>query len=121
MPLVNLTLSTLGALANGTAEAIADAALNAAVLDAEDRGVGPAGDGKERQVVLTITILPRKDGNVEIGFHAATKTPRYRTADTIAEVRMREGKPVCQFRDDAAHDPAQKSFRDYEDPSEVKE
>ena len=121
MPQVTLSLSTLGLLNNGSAEAVVNAALSAAVLDTEDRGAGPRGDRKERQVNITVTFIGRADGNVEIGLQAGVKMPKYRVADTVADVRMRDGKPFLLFRDDAAHDPRQGTVGDYlpRDPSEV--
>ncbi len=117
MPQLNLSLSTLGQLNNGTAEFVANAALAAAIADTADRG----DDDKDRKVNLTVIFHKRKDGQIEIGFEAGVKMPAYKTADTVAEVRTSDrGKPVLIFRDDAAHDPKQRSFRDFPaDPSEV--
>lgn len=84
MPRETLTAANLGELAGGESRAVIDAALRAAVQDTEDRGE----DGKPRKVNITLTMLKKKSGVVEVGVECKTTIPTYRTSETLARVKI---------------------------------
>jgi hypothetical protein len=82
MPLVNLTLETLGDLNSGMAGAVIDAALKEAVRDTDDRG----GDKKPRKVQITVTMLKIGDESVAVDVDAKCVLPAYHTESTVAKL-----------------------------------
>ena len=116
MPQFKVNLANLGRLTGGTADATVNCALQAAATDVDDRG----SDGKERKVNITVFMLKRLDGQIEVRVGAEPKVPCYMTASTVCKsVAGKGGKVELLFRDDAPHDPDQKTFNDYHDQSEI--
>ena len=101
-----LTIETLGKLSDGTAGAVINAALRAAVRDADDRG----GDGKPRKVVIEV-ILEKVgvDGNrIDATVRAKTMLPPYQTDPTVGVFKMDErGNPEMAFSPYDANRPDQ--------------
>ena len=105
-----LSLETLGALDHGAAEIIIDAALDEVCRDLADRG----DDGKERSVVITVSMKRRKNGDAEVACAAIAKVPKRRTSDTTALIRQRgQNAPAALvFQSEAPREPNQRLIQD---------
>lgn len=88
-----LTIDTLGELSAGSAGAIINAALNAAVRDTEDRGE----DKKARKVVIEIEFKKASADSVSMNVKAKTTLPPYATEPTIGEIALAGNKPQVRF------------------------
>lgn len=113
-----LTVDNLGDLDNGSARLAIDDAIARAAKDIDDRGQ----DGKEREVNIKIRMVRTDAGQGQVVMHVecGTKTPVYRTAGTIANVKVKrdektnESQPCLQFQTLDPKDPDQRTFDDYE-------
>ncbi len=84
-----LNLTTIRDLSNGQAEAVINAALQAALRDVEDRGE----DRKPRKVVVEIELKKFNDDVVTATVKAKTTLPPYVTQPTFGELSV-DGKSV---------------------------
>lgn len=101
-----LTCDSLGDLGNGTARAIVDAAIKAAVRDLDERGEE---DGKERAVSITIR-LQKKDDLTVATVDAAAKLPPFRSFNTAARVKLGAAGAHLLFQEHDAENPDQGTF-----------
>lgn len=109
MPQLPITCETLGALDNGLAGQIIDAALREASFDIDDRGQ----DGKPRKVEIHIVMKMLKNGQVVTTVEATPKVPRRKTAETIGQVkRVGPGRTNIVFSQFAPEDPHQRTIDD---------
>jgi hypothetical protein len=84
-----LNLTTIRDLSNGQAEAVINAALQAALRDVEDRG----GDKKSRKVTVEIELKKLGDDVVSATVKAKTSLPPYVTEPTFGALHV-DGKAV---------------------------
>lgn len=84
---LDLKCENLDQLDDGAAKLIIDAALQMAFNDIEDRGK----DKKKRTVTIEIEFEMRDNGQIETSLTARAKVPVWKTAATVANVRM-DGK-----------------------------
>ena len=100
MPRVALSLETIGALDDGVAGAIINAEINTAVADLEDRG----DDGKERKVVIELSMLRDEHGKYHMTVKAQAKMPPRQVAPTNALMGQDAASKVAKlvFQDDNA-------------------
>lgn len=98
-----LSLDSIGELANGAAREIIDAALRTVASDLEDRG----DDKKKRSVTITLEFCQLTNGDVDTTVQAIPKVPAYKTPSTFAKMRRKDNLAVLEFQDDhqnADHD-----------------
>ncbi len=99
-----LTLSTIGELAGGQAQATVDAALRAALRDTEDRG----GDKKPRKVTIEIELRKVGDETISATVKAKTSVPPYVTDPTFGEIQTGDrGQPEMAFSPSSPSNPNQ--------------
>lgn len=107
MAQVTLSLSSLGELHDGAAEAIIDKAIAAAVADLDDRG----DDEKPRIVEIKLTLTKLESGHVATEIEAGAKVPKYRTAPTLAKLAAsRGGELRLLFQTHDPDDPDQRTL-----------
>lgn len=100
----SLTLSTIGDLAGGQAEATINAAIRAALRDTEDRGA----DKKARKVTIELEFKKVGPDNVTLAVRARPTIPPYQTDPTVGELLLNDrGQPEMQFSPDAPGNPDQ--------------
>lgn len=109
MAQASLTLETLGEVGDGSAGAIINAALNAAVADLEDRG----DDKQKRKVTITVT-LAKVGEHMTVNVDAAPKVPAYKSRTTVGTTRTRNGRPVILFQEYAPNEPHQRTMDEAE-------
>lgn len=109
----DLTVETIGELDDGAAGLMVNAAIRAALRDLEDRGK----DGQKRCVEIKLTFELRPNGQVETCVEAGPKIPRYRTAETVTDLRMDgKGEYKLIFQQHAPDDPRQRTLDEATEP-----
>jgi hypothetical protein len=92
---------SLAQLSDGYAGRVIDEALQEAHKDLYQRG----SDGKPRKVVITITLQPEANNQVDIDVQAKTAFPPMRPPSTKAKLDMNAGGLI--FNPDCADNPDQ--------------
>jgi hypothetical protein len=110
---VELNLSTLGQLQNGTAAVIIDAAINAALNDLDNRGH----DERPRKVIITTQMAKLDNGTAAIGVKAKTRVPEYVTASTLANMSQNGRQTVAEFEMTSPRNPNQRPLPHTVDPT----
>lgn len=118
MAYTELSLKTLGALNDGTAEAIINHEIALAIRDVDDRG---SEDEKPRKVAIEIAMTPRKDGCVEVEVAALAKLPPRRCAPTVARPSHKEDRTSLWFQEFNAENPDQATFPEMDKSKKSKE
>lgn len=117
MPLVSLTLDTLGELNDGLARGIINSAINRMIEDLEDRGQ----DEDPRTVIIEITGRT-KEKITMLEVKASCKLPKYHAGVTVAEIKMStdggRAHPVMKFRGDSPENPSQMTIDDINSEAE---
>jgi hypothetical protein len=110
MALVNLNCGNIGALNDGAAEHVVNAAIREAVADLDDRGM----DGKPRQVIVIIEMRQLDEGKGLTVAHveAAAKVPRRRTGGHAGKLVVNGQQAQFSFREHAPEDPQQQTIQD---------
>ena len=98
-----ISCDTLGGLSDGQARAIIDAAIGTVVADIDARG----DDEKPRQVVITLTLSRRDNGQVAADVQADARMPKRRTTVTVAAIRRQAGRAGLIYQDMATDNPNQ--------------
>jgi hypothetical protein len=110
MPLIPLSLDTLGQLNDGAAGLLINRRIAEAVADLEDRG---GEDGKARAVEIRLELTIVK-GVVLAAVEASAKVPRFRTDSHAVEIARRDGASLLLFRDHSPEDPRQTAIPEIE-------
>ncbi len=115
MALTRLTCESIGALDEGRARGIINAALSQLYRDIEERGH----DEKPRSCTITLTFETKK-GLVVTDVSAKITTPAYRTNLTSAKMltNSQTQEPVLCFQEYVADNPEQGSFKAMDEPKE---
>ena len=103
MALVNLTLDTLGDLANGETALLIDKALAVAFRDIEDRGQ----DKEHRKVVITVDLAQKENGEIDAFVQVKTEVPKYRTHATTCLLKHQGDDVRIAFQSHNAENPSQ--------------
>ena len=109
MAITNLTCSNIGALDDGAAAHVINAALREAIADLEDRGE----DGKARQVCI-ILEMTKDQGLIIAHVQAGAKIPKRRTGNTSGKIVLDGKQAAFQFSELAPDDPTQHTIDEYE-------
>lgn len=106
MSLQTITLETLADLDNGTAGAVVNAAIRAALQDLDDRAEQ---DRKPRKVSITLTLNKLNSGVLAAHVEATAKVPAYKTKGTLANIKVDErGRVSAEFEPLSPSNPNQK-------------
>lgn len=109
LAITNLNCSNLGALDDGAAGHVINAAIREAIADLEDRGE----DGKPRQVNIVLEMT-KDQGLIIAHVQAGAKIPKRRTGNTSGKIVMDGKQPAFQFSEMAPDDPTQTTIDQYE-------
>lgn len=107
--LTDLRFANLGLLDDGAAGVIADAEIQTALNDLEDRGHE---DGKVRKVVFELELQKVQGNKVAARISSQAKIPPRRTNDTTASFREVSGELKLLFRDNNPENDEQPTFDD---------
>jgi hypothetical protein len=108
MAITNLSCANIGALDDGAAALVINAAINEVVADLDDRG----DDGKPRRVEILIEMV-KADGLTVAHVQAGAKVPKRRTGSTSGKLLLAGKQAAFSFSEHAPEDPTQHTIDEY--------